>query len=195
MFDRIAQVKGEVSIFPMENPKRILYHRKNVIVNGVSFLFARLFSNSADPVAGVWGLAVGAGGTSANGWSASQQPDPTPVQTAMVSEIKRKALAQVQYLDATNNDTPTTTMTTKVGFLTVLNGTTDDITVPIREMGLIGGGTTQSSEGGPTNMLTAPYFDPTNPQANTVTLINYITQPSFLLPAGVDMGILWKLTF
>lgn len=190
-------MKGEVSIFPMADPEDIRFHRTNVIVNGVSFLFARLFTNSAEPVAGVWGLAVGAGGTGATGWSASQQPDPTALQTAMVSEIKRKQLSQVQYLDAPApaSGNPTTTLTTRVSFLTVLNATDDNITVPIREMGLIGGGTTAPASGGPTNMLTAPYFDPANPLANTVTLINYITQPSFILPDGVDMGILWKLQF
>ncbi len=186
-------LKGEIKMFRMDRPDEVLYERKNVICNTVSYLFARLFTLSSDPVAGVWGLAVGAGGTGVSGWSASQQPDPTATQTSMVSELKRKQVSQVQYLDA--NDNPTTTLTTKVSFLTVLNETTDGITAPIREMGLIGGGSTLASEGGPTNMLLAPYLDPAAPVADSVILINYITTPSFLLPEGVDMGVLWKLQF
>lgn len=183
-------MKGEVTIFPLGHRDRPVYHRKNVICNTSSFLFARLMSNSAEPVAGVWGLALGAGG-SAPAWSASVQPDPTATQTTMVSEIKRKQLQQVQYLDSNGN--PTTTLTTSISLLTVLNSTTDGISLAIREMGLIGGGTTTVADGGPTNMLTAPYFDPTNPQANSVILINYITTPPFLLPQGVDMGVEWVL--
>lgn len=194
MNDRVSlALKGEMKLFRMDRPEETLYERKNVICNSVSFLFARLLANAAEPFAGVWGLAVGAGGTNAGGWSASQQPDPVATQTEMVSEIKRKQITQVQYLDENNN--PTTAFSTKVGFLTVLNETTDGISVPIREMGLIGGGTTVAASGGPSNMLTAPYFDPSNPQANTALLINYVTCPSFILPAGVDMGVLWKLQF
>jgi hypothetical protein len=192
---KLSQVlKGAVRVYPLASPKETIYQRKNVIVQGVSFLFAQLLSNSAGPVAGVWGLAVGAGGSSGSGgWSPTTQPDPTATQIAMVSEIKRKQLQQVQYLDTNAN--PTTTITTLVNFQTVLNATTDNITTPIREMGLIGGGTTLVGAGGPTNMLTAPYFNPTAPVANSITLINYITTPSFILPAGIDMGVDWEIQF
>jgi hypothetical protein len=186
-------LKGHVRMYDMARPEVTLYERKNVITEGVSWLAARIFANSLDPVAGVWGLAVGAGGQGVNGWSPSSQPDPLPTQIAMVSEIKRKQLAQVRFLD--NTEQPTTGLTTLVSFQTVLNATTDAISTPIREMGLIGGGTTLPANGGPTNMLTAPYFDPSNPSANTVTLINYITTPSFILPAAVDMGIDWEIQF
>jgi hypothetical protein len=186
-------IKGKLRIYAMARPEVTLYERKNVICEGVSYLAARIFANSVDPVAGVWGLAVGAGGQGTNGWSPTTQPDPLPTQIAMVSEIKRKQLAQVQFLDV--NENPTTTLTTLVNFSTVLNATTDDISIPIREMGLIGGGTTLTANGGPTNMLTAPYFNPTNPVANSITLVNYLTVPSFILPAGIDMGIDWEIQF
>ncbi len=185
-------VRGEVTLFDFHRPETVFYHRKNVIVNGVSYLFARLLSNPLEPLAGIWGLAVGAGGTGTNGWSATQQPDPVATVTQMVSEIKRKPLFSTNYLDASGN--PTTALTTTVNFITMLNATTDGISVPIREMGLLGGGTTAPANGGPTNMLTAPYFDPTNPQLNTVLLVNYITLPSFILPPNVSLGIGWTLT-
>jgi hypothetical protein len=186
-------LRGEVTLFDVDHPETVFYHKKNVIVNGVSFLFARLMSNPLEPLAGVWGLAVGAGGTGANGWSANTQPDPTSSQIAMVSEIKRKQLFSATNLDVNGN--PTTALTTTVNFLTTLNATTDGISVPIREMGLIGGGTTLPANGGPTNMLTAPYFDPANPAANTVILINYLTLPPFILPPNISLGIGWKLSF
>lgn len=186
-------LRGEVKIFDINQPEDVFFEKKNVIVNGVSFLFARLLSNPLEPLAGVWGLAVGAGGTGTNGWSANQQPDPVATVTSMVSEIKRKPLLKFNYLDASGN--PTAALTTTINFVTALNATTDGISVPIREMGLIGGGTTLTVNGGPTNMLTAPYFDPTNPQFNSVLLINYITLPPFILPPNISIGIGWKLSF
>lgn len=185
--------KGDVRIFPMSDPDHTLFERKNVIVNTVSYLFSALFMSNTSQVASAWGLAIGAGGTSVNGWSPDSQPDPTAAQTSMVSEIKRKPFAQVQYIDPTSGN-PTSQMTTKVRFLTIFNAATDNITVPIREMGLIGGGTTSTSAGGPTNMLTAPYFDPNNPNPNSVILINYVTQASFLVPQE-DVGVTWNLQF
>jgi hypothetical protein len=103
----------------------------------------------------------------------------------MVDEIKRKQLAQVQFVDSQGN--PTSALTNVVSFLTVLNDTTDNITSPIREMGLIGGLTSP-------NALTATYLDPSAPAAGTLVLINYVTLPPFLLPSGVDMGVKWTLT-
>lgn len=183
---------GEVSIVNVDTGE-VLLKKKNVIVNGVSWLFARMFLNPAEPLAGVWGLSVGQGGTGNNGWSSNQQPAPVSTVTQMVSELKRKQLNSATFVDGSGN--PTTTLTTSVKFTTLLNATTDGITTPIREMGLIGGGTTLQANGGPTNMLTAPYFDPTNPLANTVLLINYFTLPPFILPPGVNMAIVWQLNF
>jgi len=193
-FNTPASIKGRVSIYECDRPENVLFERDNVIVQGVSFLFAQLLANNSGVVAGVWGLALGAGGVNTAGWSANAQPDPTAVQTAMTGdEIKRKAITLVRYLDSSGN--PTTTLTTQVSFQTVFNATTDAITTPIREMGLIGGGTTLVSNGGPTNMLTAPYFDPTAPVANSVVLINYLTLPSLILPPSINIGIDWLLSF
>jgi len=184
-------LRGRVRLYDFDS-KETLYERKNVICASVSYLFARLLNNNDEPFSGVWGLAVGAGGSGGQ-WSATQQPDPTAVQTALVSEIKRKQLSTTQYLDSSGN--PTTTLTTSIEFTTLLNATTDNITTAIREMGLIGGGTSLTTLGGPTNMLTAPYFNPTAPVASSVNLINYITMPSFILPAGITLGISWTLDF
>jgi hypothetical protein len=186
-----SAMRGHVTCFDMDNPSKVYYERKNVICNGSSFLIGQLLASNTGEVAGVWGLAVGAGGAASDGWSSSQQPDPLATQTGMLSELKRKPLTQVQFLDTNGN--PTSTITTTVRFLTVLNATTDAIVTPIREMGLIGGGTTNTVLGGPTNMLSAAYFDPNNPIANTVTLINYITCSAFLLPASINMGIAWDI--
>jgi len=186
-----AVLKGHVKVFDIDHPDRIVFERKNVICNSVSYLFGRLLASNTEPLAGVWGLSVGQGGTGAQGWSANNQPAPTSTQTAMVSEIKRKQLTSVTYLDSNGN--PTASLTTSLQFLTILNATTDGISVPIREMGLIGGGTTLTANGGPTNMLTAPFFNPASPADNTVLLINYLTVPPFLLPPSVNMGIGWIL--
>jgi hypothetical protein len=198
--DQIApKMKGEVSIFRMDEPDQLLFHRKNVIVNGTSFLFGSLLSVSGGPagslvppVAGIWGLSVGAGGTSAQGFSADQEPDPTALQFAMVSEITRVQLSTVNFLDANLN--PTTTQTTTLGLLTVLNSEQNEINVAIREMGLFGGGTTSVAQGGPTDMLTAPMLNPASPVPNSTILVNYITLSSFLLPQGEDIGVLWRLS-
>jgi hypothetical protein len=193
--------------------EEILYQGHNVIVNVVKWLFARLMANSipntpnppyalgetsdtnSDPFYGVWGLALGAGSP---GWAPETQPDPTPVQTAVIQQILRKPLSRVNYVDANFN--PLSTFSTMVDFQTTVNATTDNITQGIREMGLIGGGTINN--GGPTNMLTAPFFDPAGtsgpgqgPNPNSVVLINYKTLPPLILPAGVDIIFSWVLSF
>ena len=192
-FNTAASIKGRVTIYEHDRPENVLYQRQNVICAGISYLFARLLTNSADPVAGVWGLALGSGGVNVAGWSASEQPDPTAVQTAMVAEIKRKAITNTTYIDGNGN--PTTALTTKVEFTTIFNATSDNVTLPIREMGLIGGGTTLAANGGPTAMLTAPYFSPTAPEANSIVLVNYITTPPLILPASVNLAFAWQLSF
>jgi hypothetical protein len=191
----LPPVKGRVRFFNAESGET-LYQRDNVICNGISYLFSQMMTSNTSIVSGVWGLAVGAGGT-APLWSPTQQPDPLPTQTAMVSEIKRKALSQIQFIDPTTisptnpNGSPTLTWTTTVSFQTILNATTDNISTPIRERGLIGGGSSAVHS----NMLTAPYFTPAAPVLNSVILINYITIPAFILPNSVNMGIDWILSF
>jgi hypothetical protein len=193
--------------------KEILYTGHNVIVNTVKWLFARLMSNAvpntpnppyplgetsdtnADPLYGVWGLALGAGSPS---WAPETQPDPTPTQTALIQPILRKPLSAINYVDANYN--PLATFSTTVSYQTTVNATTDNITQGIREMGLIGGGTINL--GGPTNMLTAPFFDPTStsgpgqgPNPNSVVLINYKSLAPLILPAGVDIIFEWVIAY
>jgi hypothetical protein len=186
-------LRGQVQAFEAIAPEQVYFHRKNIICNGVSYLFGRLMSNPTSLISGVWGLAIGAGGTGNDGWSASTQPDPSATDFELISEIKRKQLSTFYYMDDSGN--PTSSMTTRMAFQTILNATTDGIEVPIREMGLIGGGTTDTTKGGPTNMLTAPYLDLSAPTENTVVLINRITCPPFILPPDINMAIRWTIQF
>jgi hypothetical protein len=188
----------------------MLWTGHNIIVNVVKFLFSRLCANalpnspavpytlgqagvSADPLYGVWGLALGAGSPS---WAPETQPDPSPVQTALISQFLRKPLSQINFVDANFN--PVNQFSTMVDFQTTVNATTDNITQSIREMGLIGGGTLVGAGGQPTNMVTAPFFNPsaTPPgPADSVILVNYKTLPPLILPAGVDIIFSWILSF
>jgi hypothetical protein len=179
---------GHIKIYDRDNPGRVFYEANNVIVNSSSYLFARMLAKSTEPQFGVWGLAIGAGGSGTNGWSATQQPDPVPTVNAMVSEIIRKQFTSSTFLDGNGN--ATSGLTTTIQFQTLFNATTDNVTVPIREMGLIGGGTTV---GTPTDINTAPYFDPANPLANSIVLINYKTLPAFTLPPNISVAIDWSL--
>lgn len=191
-----------------EDTGEIIFQDSNVIVNTVKFLFARLMANQvpiaplppyplgqvsspqyADPLYGVWGLALGSGSPI---WAANTQPVETPTQTALISQVLRKRLSTIQYVDPNFN--PLSTFSLQVDFQTIVNATTDSLTgVGIREMGLIGGG----SVGAATNMLTAPYYDPTNPtpNPNSVVLINYKTLPPLTLPGGVNIIFSWVLSF
>jgi hypothetical protein len=187
-----------------------LYTGHNIIVNVVKWLFARLMANalpnapqppyalgqsgvSADPLYGVWGLALGAGSPS---WAPETQPDPSPAQTALIAEFLRKPLSRINYVDSNFN--PLNQFSTMVDFQTTVNATSDNITQPIREMGLIGGGTLVGAGSLPTNMLTAPYFNPNAAPpgpADSVVLVNYKTLPPLVLPAGVDIIFSWILSF
>jgi hypothetical protein len=65
-------------------------------------------------------------------------------------------------------------------------------------MGLIGGGTLVGAGNAPTNMQTAPYFNPNAVPpgpADSVVLVNYKTLPPLILPAGVDIIFSWILSF
>jgi hypothetical protein len=188
----------------------LLYAGHNVIVNEVKWLFARLMANAlpnapqppytlgqsgvyADPLYGIWGLAIGSGSPS---WAPETQPDPTPTQTALISQFLRKPLSRINYVDTNFN--PLNTFSTMVDFQTTVNATTDNITQAIREMGLIGGGTLIGAGGQPTDMQTAPYFNPTGTPpgpADSVVLINYKTLPPLILPSGVDIIFSWILSF
>jgi hypothetical protein len=210
MFD-MKPAKINIRVLRADN-QDVLWTGHNIIVNVVKWLFARLMANAlpnspqppytlgstqtiqaADPLYGIWGLALGAGSPS---WAPETQPDPSPVQTALISEFLRKPLSRVNYVDANFN--PLNTFSTIVDFQTTVNATTDNITQGIREMGLIGGGTIVGAGAQPTNMLTAPYFNPNAippGPADSVTLINYKTLPPLILPAGVDIIFSWILSF
>jgi hypothetical protein len=203
-------VKGLPRIIRQDTGE-ILWQSPNVIVNTVKSLFARLMANnlpntalisgpnvlSSDCLYAVWGLALGTGDPT---WSPDTQPTETPGQTALIAQVLRKQLSTVNFVTTTDNInfTPVTKFTNLVDFQTLVNATTDNITgVGIREMGLIGGGSKQT----PTNMLTAPYWNPADisygggPSPNSVTLINYKTLPPLLLPPGVNLIFSWILSF
>jgi hypothetical protein len=207
------QVTGHIRIFRQDDPSVVLFEEKNVIVNTVKWLFARLMAESAgslsnpsvtsgkfnEPQFGVWGLALGSGDPS---WPPETQPTETYTQTALITEIKRKQCSSIQYVDTNNN--PVTGLSLQVDFQTVVNATTDNIVVPIREMGLIGGGTQTSSPAPPpfvdtpvTDMSNpnTPYFNPEEPTLNSVILINYKTLPPLPLPAGINLIFSWVLSF
>jgi hypothetical protein len=204
------QPKANINVF-REDTGEVLFRGHNVIVNVSKWLFARLMANVipnapnppytlgqvtvpteyADPQYGIWGLALGAGDPS---WAPETQPDPSPTQTALIAEFLRVPLSRVNFVDSNNN--PLATLSTMVQFQITVNATTNNITQPIREMGLIGGGTISTSP--VTNMMTAPYFNPAaNPPgpANSVVLINYKTLPPLLLPPGVNIIFSWVLSF
>jgi len=210
MMDR-QQYPAKINIRVMRADNgEVLWTGHNIIVNVVRWLFARLMANalpnapavpytlgeagvSADPLYGVWGLAIGAGSPS---WAPETQPDPSPVQTALISEFLRKPLSRINFVDVNFN--PVNQFSTMVDFQTTVNATTDNITQSIREMGLIGGGTLVGAGGQPTNMTNAPYFNPaaTPPgPADSVVLVNYKTLPPLILPAGVDIIFSWVLSF
>jgi hypothetical protein len=194
-----------------EDTGEVLYEDHNIITNTVKWLFAYLMANytpgetftpqqpyqqgqAQGPLYGIWGLALGTGSPT---WAPQTQPAETPTQTALISQVLRKPLSSINYVDANFN--PLGKFTLQVDFQTVINATTDNlIGVGIREMGLIGGGTFN----GPTNMLTAPYFNPLDtsgpgggPSVNSVILINYKTLPPLILPSGVNIIISWVLSF
>jgi hypothetical protein len=182
----------------------VLYEGHNVICVNAKYLFAQLMANvnptgdyTPPYVAGhtiqypVWGLALGAGSSS---WAPETQPVETASQTALITEFLRKPLSQVTFVDSNRN--PLTTLSTNVNFQTTINATSDNITLPIREMGLIGGGSAGI------NMLKAPYF--TSPSSYgtdvaasqaTVCLLNYETLPSLNLPPGIDVALDWMIVF
>lgn len=196
-----------------EDTGELLFETHNVIVNTVKWLFARLMANvnPTDPsppyllghetLYSVWGLALGAGSPT---WAPETQPQETPTQTALIQEFLRKPLSAINFVQSDNNGgwTAINTLSTYVNFQCVVNATTDNITQSIREMGLIGGGTANLTEGEPTDMQTAPYFTG-NPSSyssvlaaqDTVTLINYKTLPPLLLPPGVNIIFSWVLSF
>ena len=194
--------KGYIRISEVGHPERVLYEDHNIIVNSSKSLFARWLCSNYDipaslalsPLYGVWGLCIGAGDPT---WSPNSQLVETVTQTALVTPILRKRLTSMQFLDPDTGN-PVQAITEVVNLQTILNATTDGIgTTAIREMGLIGGGTPDSVGDGsmvPTDMTTAPFWDPDTSLPDTVTLLNYKTMSSLILPAGISFSIDWVLT-
>ncbi len=179
--------RGHIRIFEERNPMNVLYENDNAICNGASWLFARMFANISEPQNGVWGLAIGAGDST---WPSNNQPDALPTQTSIITPILRKPLSSAKFVDVNFNQVAYSNF---VDFQTVLNATTDNLMTPIREMGLIGGGTTGTDM---MDAINTPFFDPTNPSViNSAVLINYKTLPPLLLPAGINFVFSWTLSF
>lgn len=183
-------LKGHIRVFEEGRPDNIIYEQDNVIVNTVKSLFARLMANSQEPLFGVWGLAIGAGSPA---WPPDAQPDATVNQTALFSEVLRKKCSFIRFVDTNLN--PIQGYSEIVDFQTVLNATLDNISVPIREMGLIGGGTRAVGATPDTRMSDAPYWDPNVRSASAVTLINYKTMAPLALPPGINFIVSWILRF
>ena len=211
---------GHIRVFPAGSPDKPLYEAKNIITLTIKALFARLMANTlpgagsvnagpvplgnlgagntplGDPLYGVWGLALGTGDPS---WSPDTQPVETAVQTALITQILRKQLSSVNYVDPVAL-TPVNYYTNVVDFQTTVNATTDNLNqVGIREMGLIGGGSLGNNPPATdTNMLTAPYWNPTlvppGPAAS-VNLLNYKTLPPLILPPEISVIFSWQLAF
>jgi hypothetical protein len=194
--------KGHIRIYAEGDPSNLFYSEENVITNTVKGLFARMMANIVpldvavpyklghDALYGVWGLALGAGDPS---WAPETQPIEMPTQQALITPFLRKNLSGVNYVDSNLN--PITQYSNMVNFQTTINSTTDNITQAIREMGLIGGGSAQANNGAGTNMLTAPYWNPAAPVADSVILVNYKTLPPLLLPVGINLIFSWILSF
>lgn len=179
-------VRGRIKIFHKDNPEIVIFEEDNVIVNTVKSLFSRLMLDSVEPKYGIWGLAIGSGDS---GWD-DNPPAPTTTQTRLLNEIKRKQATARRYVDR-NALNPVTLPSEAIEIQTLFNATDDNITDFIREMGLIGGGSTADN----TNMNTADYWDPNILDVNTVTLINYKTLGELRLPAGIDIIFSWVLFF
>jgi hypothetical protein len=182
-------IKGHIRIY-REDTGEVYYDQPNIIVNTVKSLFARLMANSQEPLFGVWGLAVGAGSPA---WPPDAQPDATVVQTALFAEVLRKQCSFIRFVDSQLN--PVQGFTEIVDFQTVLNATLDNITVPIREMGLVGGGTHAVGQTPATRMSDASFWDPAICNASSATLINYKTMPPLALPPGINFIVSWILRF
>lgn len=205
-------LKGHIRIFEFGNPSNIIYQEDNLICNTVKSLFARLLANSKEPAYGVWGLGLGEGRES---WEEIPVPPKEdtiqPQPTSLFRPILRQKISFVRFVDADLN--PVRGFSERVDFQTLVKAgdnsalisSVDGGTIPIREMGLLGGGSTEAN----TQMETALPWNPdtdlaTNPgylhpgdisHANTVTLINYKTLPALILPEGIPFVFSWILTF
>lgn len=184
------ELQGHVRI--LDSNGETVFSEKNIIVDGIKFLFSRMFKDIQEPMWSCWGLALGGGDVA---WGTSTPPDPTKETSGLVQPLIRKPISKSQWVDSEFN--PSTTPTNMVEYQTLINATTDGLILPngdiqaIREMGLIGGG----SRSGGTNPNTAEYWNASTNLPNSMTLLNYKTLPPLLFPAGVTFMVSWTLTF
>jgi|SRR5271157_363868 len=209
-----AIAKGTIRIH-REDTKEVLFEDHNVITSISRWLFA-LFMAAGSPISlsppqtqptsvpavepgwGVWGLALGAGSPD---WAPLTQPVETATQTEIIQPLTRVQLSRINFVsqDSQGNWNPLSTISTSVEFQTTVNSTVNNITQPVREMGLIGGGI---ADMGVYTMLTAPFYNgvpssyPTIQAAQqTVILLNYRTLPPLLLPPSTSIIFSWILQF
>jgi hypothetical protein len=138
----------------------------NIIVNTASILIARLLKDSREPDAGISYLAVGTG---AVGWNLQNPPQPTVFQTALYSEIARKAFTtpDVNFIDPETGD-PTVVPTGVVDFAMTFAET--EAVGPLVEMGLFGGDASDLRDSGTeVNYRTFPVLNKTNSMVMTIT--------------------------
>ena len=138
----------------------------NIIVNSASILLARLLKDNKEPDAGISYLAVGTG---AVGWNLQNPPQPTVTQTALYSEIARKAFttSDVNFIDPSTGD-PTVVPTGVVDFAMTFAET--EAVGPLVEMGLFGGDASDLRDSGTeANYRTFPVINKTNSMVMTIT--------------------------
>ena len=210
--------KGTIRIY-RQDTRESLFNETNIITDNSGWLFALLMAStsptalpapqyqntsiaSKQPAWGVWGLALGSGDPS---WSQTAQPVETAQQTAIIAPLARVQLSLVNFVsqDQALNWSAQPNLTTNVEFQTTVNSTLNGIVLPVREIGLIGGGYTI---GPPTNYTTdmqhAPFFtgvisnySTVAAAQDTVILLNYKTLPSLNLPPGVNIIFSWIFAF
>lgn len=172
---------GHIKIYRADDESVVYYEDHNVICSTTSLLFSRLLGGNQGVKSGVWGLVIGNGAVSIGNESA--------VTFRPVNEIKRVPLMSTVVVDDTGVQV-TDRITDRRRFLTKINVTTQGIVGAINELGLFGGGKSD------TDMTTAPFLDPNNqgvdPSASVI-LINYKTLPNFTIPPDIDLIFSWEL--
>lgn len=188
-------LSGRVRIFEKENPDKVLFDEKNLILNGTSWLFSQLLFDHSQVSKSVWGLAIGQGEST---WD-ENLPDPVatdysilyPFYLSSGSQIPlRIALssAQTHFIDPITLQA--TTWSTTVDFQTNISTTIypELQGQKVRELGLIGGIS-------PDSFSTSPFFNPSVPDQDSVILVNLKRFQGLQLPDGVNFIISWNLSF
>jgi hypothetical protein len=164
-----GRMKGAYRIVCRDSKTGLIVEERcghNIIVNTASILIARLLKDSREPDAGISYLAVGTG---AVGWNLQNPPQPTVSQTALFSEIARKAFttSDVNFIDPETGD-PTVVPTGVVDFAMTFAET--EAVGPLVEMGLFGGDASDlRGSGTEVNYRTFPVLNKTNSMVMTIT--------------------------